>query len=133
MADVLKFSVSGKPEYVKTVRMAVSCFASCAGFDVEAVEDIKVALSEVCNSMVCPEISGAGIYEVSCELDGSRLIVCVEDRGDKGDPRIYRESCGGFSENAGLGLYILRTLMDEVEILSNAEVGTQITMVKYNR
>lgn len=133
MADVLRFSVPGKPEYVQTVRMAVSCFASCAGFDVEAVEDIKVALSEVCNSMICPGESNPGIYEVACELDAGNLIISVEDRGEQGDPKIYRESCGGFSENVGLGLYILRTLMDEVNILSSSRVGTRITMVKYNR
>lgn len=133
MADILRFSVPGKPEYVQTVRMAVSCFASCGGFDVEAVEDIKMALSEVCNSMICPEETDRGMYEVSCELETVKLTISVEDRGEQGDPKIYRESCGGFSENVGLGLYILRTLMDEVKILSNSQVGTQITMVKYKR
>ena len=132
MADVLRFSVPGKPEYVQTVRMAVSCFATSAGFDVEEVEDIKVALSEVCNSMICPDETRRGIYEVTCELDNGTLTITVED-GETGDPKIYRESCGGFSENVGLGLYILRTLMDEVNILSSARVGTRITMVKYGK
>ena len=39
MADLLRFTVPGKPEYVGVVRLAVSSAANTAGFDVEDIED----------------------------------------------------------------------------------------------
>ena len=80
MADIMKLSVPGKPEYVGTVRMAISCLANNAGFDVEAIEDIKVAVSEACNNAICHGKNNNGIYEVSCELEEGRLVVSVIDQ-----------------------------------------------------
>ena len=53
MADLIRFSVPGKPEYVGVVRLAISSAANTAGFDVEDIEDIKVAVSEVCTHVFC--------------------------------------------------------------------------------
>ena len=69
MTDVLKFSVPGKPEYIGTIRLAVSSLANCAGFDIEAVEDIKVAVSEACSNVVCHgKPNREECYEVACEI-----------------------------------------------------------------
>ena len=40
MADLIRFSVPGKPEYVGVVRLAISSAANTAGFDLEDIEDI---------------------------------------------------------------------------------------------
>ena len=45
MADLIRFSVPGKPEYVGVVRLAISSAANTAGFYVEDIEDIKFAVS----------------------------------------------------------------------------------------
>ena len=131
MADIMKLSVPGKPEYVGTVRMAISCLANNADFDVEAIEDIKVAVSEACNNAICHGKNDDGIYEVSCELEEGRLVVSVVDQAGGYDPNGYREPSLTIPKEGGLGLFIIKALMDEVDIFTELGEGTKIKMVKY--
>ena len=133
MADVMKISVPGKPEYVGTVRMAISCLANNAGFDVEAIEDIKVAVSEACTNAICHGKDKNCSYEVSCELEKDKLIVSVADDAGGYDPSRYREPCLAVPKEGGLGLFIIRALMDEVDISTELGTGTKIKMVKYSK
>ena len=133
MTDMIKFSVPGKPEYVGTIRMAISCLANSIGFDVEAIEDIKVAVSEACNNAVCHRNSGNGEYEVYCELSKDRLIVSVIDNGGGYDIETYCEPSLDYPKEGGLGIYIIKALMDEVDIFTEVGIGTRIQMVKYTK
>lgn len=133
MTDMMKFSVPGKPEYVGTIRMAVSCLANSIGFDVEAIEDIKVAVSEACNNAVCHRSRGSGEYEVYCELSEDRLVVSVIDKAGGYDIETYTEPCFENPKEGGLGIYIIRALMDEVDIFTEVGIGTRIQMVKYTK
>ncbi len=129
MSDLLKFTVPGKREYISVVRLAVSSAANAAGFDIEEVEDIKTAVTEVCSNIFCEDDADEPInYQVECELEDGRMIISINDS----------EMCGGqkptqlckcndlpvsimpgeniSSRNAGL--FMLRTLMDEVDIFA---------------
>lgn len=132
MTDILKFSVPGKPEYVGTVRLAVSSLANCAGFDIEAVEDIKVAVSEACTNVVChckPECER--FYEVACEVGEGRIIISVMDHAGGYDLAKYQIPAMDNPKEGGLGIFIIKALMDEVDIFSELGLGTSIKMVKY--
>ena len=134
MTDILKFSVPGKPEYVGTVRLAISSLANCAGFDIEAVEDIKVAVSEACTNVVCHgKPDREECYEVACEVGDERIIIYVIDRAGGYDTAKYQRpvmDCDCPKEG-GLGIFIIKALMDEVDIFSELGMGTSIKMVKY--
>jgi serine/threonine-protein kinase RsbW len=132
MADVLRFTIPGKPEYVRTVRLAISSLAGGAGFDIEAVEDIMMAVSEACSNIVCHGVGAPGAaYEVSCEMFGDRIVILIENAPtaregtahEERRPVSFREGC--------LGLNIIRALMDEVDVISDAGRGTRIQMIKY--
>jgi len=134
MTDILKFSVPGKPEYVGTVRLAISSLANFAGFDIEAVEDIKVAVSEACTNVVCHgKADCERCYEVACEVGEGRIIISVVDHAGGYDTDQYQKpviDCDCPKEG-GLGIFIIKALMDEVDIFSELGMGTSIKMVKY--
>ncbi len=132
MTDLLKFSVPGKPEYVGMVRLAISSLANCAGFDIEAVEDIKVAVSEACNNVVCHGRTNCEkCYEVSCEVGNGRIIISVEDLAGGYDLTKYQLPMMDHPKEGGLGIFIIKALMDEVDIFTELGMGTSIKMVKY--
>lgn len=132
MTDILKFSVPGKPEYVGTVRLAISSLANCAGFDIEAVEDIKVAVSEACTNVVCHgNPNREECYEVACEVGNGRIIISVIDRAGGYDITKYKCPAIDHPKEGGLGIFIIKALMDEVDIFSELGMGTSIKMVKY--
>ncbi len=134
MADKLRLSIPGKPEYVGTVRLAISSLANCAGFDIEAVEDIKVAVSEACTNVVChSNVDREDTYEVACEVGDGRIIISVVDRAGGYDTAKYQKPIMDCEcpKEGGLGIYIIKALMDEVDIFSEIGIGTSIKMVKY--
>jgi serine/threonine-protein kinase RsbW len=132
MTDVLKFSVPGKPEYIGTIRLAVSSLANCAGFDIEAVEDIKVAVSEACSNVVCHgKPNREECYEVACEIGKERITISVIDRAGGYDMSKYQNPTMDNPKEGGLGIFIIKALMDEVDIFSELGMGTSIKMVKY--
>jgi serine/threonine-protein kinase RsbW len=132
MKDRLKFSIPGKPEYVGTVRIAIAQVAGRVGFDIEAIEDIKVAVSEACTNIVCHSHESSNFtYDVVLEIEESKLTILVKDTGvgfgmTDSVPPVSDEMLGG-----GLGLFIIRALMDEVDIQSEPGLGTDIRMIKY--
>lgn len=52
MNDIIKIEFPAKPDYILAVRLAVSAIAERAGFDVEDIEDLKVATAEACMLML---------------------------------------------------------------------------------
>lgn len=136
MKDNFKLMVPGKPEYVSAVRLAVSSLANNVGFDIEAIEDIKVAVSEACTNIVrhgnVEQVEKDIVeYEVACEICDDKITISVEDNGTGYDTENYKEPELPVEEAGGLGIFIIRTLMDEVEVESEIGIGTHIKMVKY--
>ena len=132
MADFLKFSIPQKPEYVGLIRLAISSAANSAGFDIEAIEDIKVAVGEACTNVICHGNSGDyKNFEVECQLEKDRMIICIEDQGHGYKVEDYSEPDLTDPKEGGLGLFIIKSLMDEVDISSKVGEGTKIQMIKY--
>ena len=133
MTDRFALNVPGKPEYVGTVRMTVAHVAGHAGFDIEAIEDIKVAVSEACTNIVLHAHEDTDFtYDVTLELDPpDKLTITVTDTGTGFGVDDYVEPTPGELQESGLGIFIIRALMDEIDITSEPGVGTSLHMVKY--
>jgi serine/threonine-protein kinase RsbW len=127
----MTLSVPGKAEYVSTVRLAISSLAAKAGLDIEAIEDIKVAVSEACSNILChSDIGDDYIYRVECTLHDDKLEIVVEDNGVGFNTNEYQEPDPGCLQVGGLGIYIIKALMDEVHVESEDGAGTLIRMTK---
>lgn len=140
--DLIEMKFPAKAEYVGVIRMTVSGVANRMGFDYETIEDIKVALSEAVTNVV----SHAYLEEESGELTlgfavyEDKLEIMVSDRGesfniadikDRIGPMSAREEMKPVSQirEGGFGLFLINTLMDEVEI--NNQYGVVVLMTKY--
>jgi len=55
-------------EYVGIARLTAAGVANRAGFDIEAIEDIKVSLSEVCNRLIGIKGKCSRTHEVDCKI-----------------------------------------------------------------
>ncbi len=130
MNDTLKFIVPGKPEYIGPVRIAISMIAADLGFDVEAIEDIKVAVSEACSKAICPGAAGLGLYEVTCDVEPKALVISVIDRDGGCQFGEVKDPCVECTKQDGLGLSVLRALMDDVSVYEHAGIGSGIRMTK---
>ena len=131
MVDRLALSVPCKAEYVGTVRMALAHAANNAGFDIDAIDDIKVAVSEACTNVILhSESCESSNFDVIVELDEERLTIVVKDCGTGFGPDEYVPPVLGETGESGLGIFIIKELMDEVDICSEPGKGTKIRMSK---
>jgi serine/threonine-protein kinase RsbW len=135
----VELQVPNRAEFVGVARLAVSAIAARMGFDVDAIEDIKLAVAEACNNAIehgCPVTEGAEMITVRCELTDLGLVITVLDPGDGFDPatatRQHRHGTTTLTER-GLGMLLIESLMDEVDFTSIAGDGTQVRMVKRTR
>ena len=123
-----KLSLPLKAEFVSVARLTVSGIANRAGFDFEAIEDIKVSLSEVCNRMINDmersDYQDDAILGIEFIIsDYSLTINFLIDNG----PEDWVLSVEPDEDNK-LGLLIVQVLMDEFEI--NTEDGYIVSMMK---
>ena len=114
--DNLKFTVPGKPEYLTMVRLAISSIATTAGFDLEAVEDMKTAVSEACKNISCHGFSGfSDKYEVECDVETGRMEIIVRDACDAHTLEKTSPQCRNCPNEGDLGIYVIRSLVNTVE------------------
>lgn len=112
--DIIEIVLPFKAEYVSIARLAVSGVASRMGFDIETIEDIKVAVAEVCNKLVSMGSKLEDHFRIRFEISGKNLGILFLCR-DKSLRRIF----GG--EDDELGISIINALMDNVEFRSDED------------
>ena len=75
------------------------------------------------------------LIEITIEVNARRLVVVIRDSGTRFDPKtIPTPDLAGHVRNGqqhGLGIFLMRSVMDEVEYLFKEGVRNELRMVKY--
>lgn len=129
MRESVNLSLPCKPEYVSVARLTASFVANQMGFDIEAIEDIKLAVGEACNNAVLHS-GNSPTYQLELKNMESSLIIEVKDSGKGFDKEAYKAPELDELQENGLGLFIIKSLMDDVEIQTVEGNGTRIIMSK---
>ena len=117
-------------------RMTVMAFMADMNPTIDELEDVKTAVSEaVTNAIIHGYNDETKQVELSCERDGNKLTVVVEDKG-VGIPNIEEARQPFYTtkpeqERSGMGFAFMEAFMDEIRIASAPGEGTCITMTKY--
>ena len=131
--ETVHISLPSMPEFVSMARLSVASAANVMGFSIDDVEDLKVVVSEACTNALRHGCCNAETYDLYYRLYEDRLEICVEDKGDGYEPDAIEEPLLTGDQVGGFGLFIIKSLMNEVEVVSDKGVGTRITMIKYLR
>ncbi|MEG2757286.1 MAG: ATP-binding protein [Anaerovoracaceae bacterium] len=131
MKDVLKFSLPGKPEYVRVVKLAIGSIGETAGFSMEAIDDIKIAVAEACKNITCHGFDGfSNVYEVECQSGDDEIIVTVSDKSCEHGLEKHIKPCLDCPNEGNLAIYVIKSLMDSVEVIKEKKGNRSIQMVK---
>lgn len=129
--DNLKFIIPGKPEYLTMVRLAISSIATTAGFDLDAVEDMKTAVCEACKNVSCHGFDGfSDKYEVQCNVEKGMIEIIVKDDCDNHTLEKDCKPCQNCPSEGDLGIFVIESLMSEVEYGRGEDGRKSIKMVK---
>lgn len=120
----IELTLPARPENVAVVRHAFGALGDVLELDSQVLSDIKLAITEACTNVVVHayEADADGPMQVTAAIDGDRLTVAVRDQGRGIAPRAD-------SPGLGLGLPLIATLTETVELGRDDDEHTEVRMV----
>ncbi len=131
--------VSSSSENLKIIREFINRIAMKGGFNTEAIEQIELAVDEACTNVIkhAHQYNSKETLELTVKLDNNKIEIIISDKG-KGfnishiakpdiEKSIHEAKAGG------LGIHLMRTLMDEVKFNFNPGKTNKLSLIKYLR
>jgi len=121
---------------LRLIREFVSRIATEAGLEEEDINKIELAVDEASSNVIehaYPDKSRN--IEIEVSFDGGLFQVQVRDKGEGFDPNsVIRPDMKKYIEHyqvGGLGIHLMKSLMDRVEYSINPGKRNQVTLIKY--
>ena len=133
LGRLVRLTIPAKPEYITLSRLALAGLSRVRAFSEETLADLKLALTEACSNSVRHAYGyGDGHVDISFELRDDRLIVEVSDDGTGFELEDGSgDGVGDELTEGGLGIAIIRSIADEVEISGGPDGrGSRLRFVK---
>ena len=132
-----KIRFPSRTDNLEVVRDFVHRLAMKAGFIEEGADQISLAVDEACTNVIkhAHQYNSRRMIDLAVVYDNSQFEIVITDKGGGFDPKKLREpDLSEYIHEAkmgGLGIHLMKTLMDEVNYSFNPGVKNQVTMVKY--
>jgi serine/threonine-protein kinase RsbW len=128
--------VKSKTENLSDIRDFISSNALKAGISTEVIENIMLAVDEACTNIIKHAYKSFpdGEIIIKTEFDKKKFRILIIDYGNSFDPEIvpdpdlqkyYNERKIG-----GLGMYLMKTFMDDVQYVSVPGKYNQVLLSK---
>jgi len=139
MEKLVTLDIPAKGEYVTLARLALTGLLRDQRFSEDAVTDLKLAVTEACTNSLRHAYSGAdrqaGQIHVSFQVMADRVVLVVEDEGnglaeDEGCEDGHVVEPGTLPTEGGMGMCILRAVVDDFLLEQPDEGGMRVTLTK---
>jgi anti-sigma regulatory factor (Ser/Thr protein kinase) len=122
----VEIEIPARSVYVGVVRLAMAALARSAGMGEEAVDDLKIAVSEACTNAVVSNDDAGGDWPVtvSWSVADDRAVIDVSDRGALYDSRDEGGSLDSPAGRVAMSAALMESLVEAVELLPRADGGT---------
>jgi serine/threonine-protein kinase RsbW len=128
--------VKSKTENLSEIRDFVSTNALAAGMPAVTIDNIILAVDEACTNIIkhAYKLSPQGEIIIKIDYDEEKFTITIIDYGKSFEPdrvprpdlqKYYREHRVG-----GLGMYLMKSLMDDVEYISIPGEYNQVLLSK---
>lgn len=132
-----KLVIKSKTDNLSKVREFITSLAQNCGLKNQDIQKIVLAVDEACTNVIkhaynySPE--GEIIIQTKCLSD--KFIVSITDKGNHFDPNLVPEPNLQLfqkeKKKGGLGIFLMRKLMDEVYYRNISNEQNQVELVKY--
>jgi len=130
---------SAKFEFLDEIREFVGDIARAGGFGDKDVYNIQLAADEAASNIIEHAYEGVsdGVLELSCGVKANVITIILVDHGESFDPSEIPmpDLKADLSERkiGGLGIFLMRKLMDEVRYEVKPNKNNVLTMIKRKR
>lgn len=130
---------AAKFEFLDEIREFVGEIARTGGFGDKDVYNIQLATDEAASNIIEHAYEGVsdGVLDLSCGVDKEAIRIVLIDYGDPFDPSAIPmpDLKADLSDRkiGGLGIFLMRKLMDEVQYEPRDDKSNVLTMIKRKR
>ena len=133
----VELRLPSKLGFEKIAMQTAASYAKLLGLDQDRIEDLKTALAEACINAIehgnqCNE---AITLSVVLSTDKTKLEVRVLDQGSGVSRKVSRpdidKKMAGEEDSRGMGMFLIQSLVDEAEWVSNSPNGSYARLVIY--
>ena len=124
-------------ENLYLIREFVIKLAMKAGFSLETQEQIALAVDEACTNVIkhAHKYDAKRVININVILDSQKMTISISDKGKGFDVnKLQTPDLKQFakeSRHGGLGIYLMKTLMDDVQYEFNPGKKNQVQMTKF--
>ena len=132
-----KLKIPSITENLQMIREFVLKIAAKAGFNEETQEQIALAVDEACTNVIkhAHHHDARRLMDIQIQTDANKMKITITDKGRGFDiTRLKDPDVEKFikeSRHGGLGIYLIKTLMDEVDYDFKPGVKNQVQLTKY--
>ncbi len=135
LSNYLRLQFPSKSENESLARITVASFVANLDPTMEELTELKTAVSEaVTNAIIHGYGEQAGEVTIECALFDHTVKVVIEDKGvgiaDIDEARQPMYTSRPELERSGMGMTIMETFVDSIEIESTVGEGTRVTLIK---
>lgn len=135
MSRVCSLRIAAKLENLVAIRQFIEESASALGSDPRAVPDLLLAVDEAATNIIIHGYRGqSGFIEIEVSQMEDSLVICLCDQAPLFDPTQVPPPDLGLPLEmrpaGGLGIYLVRQLLDKVTHSITPDGGNQLMLVK---
>ena len=129
--------IPGQVDNLEIIRNFISGVAKKVGFGDDDANKIELAVDEACTNVIehAYRDDDDKDIDIAIKLDYQKLTVVVTDRGRSFNfKQVEMPNMNSYLAElrvGGLGIYLMKTLMDEVDYQSKPGGKNEVRMVKY--
>jgi serine/threonine-protein kinase RsbW len=134
-----KLRIPSMTDNLQLIRDFVIKIAAKTGFSEENQEQVALAVDEACTNVIkhAHKYNATQPIDILIQTDAAKIKITISDQGSGFDPsslskpdlkKLTKEASHG-----GLGIYLMQTLMDEVDYNFNPGIKNQVQLIKYRQ
>lgn len=134
-----QLTIPSQSDNLAIIRDLVSKVASQVGFNSDEASKIELAVDEACTNVIKHAYANNSdqTIDVVIRIDSKKLSITVSDKGKGFDPEHIKVPNLNDSikegRQGGLGICLMKTLMDKVDFNIRPGSRNQVRMIKYIR
>ena len=135
LKDQIEIRIPSDPRFLKIIRMTVSHLCELLGFSVEEQKSTVLAVDEACTNIIKHAYKGdpEQVIKITFKLLPDGLKVLLRDYGRKADLKQMKSRKLSDVRPGGIGIHLIKSVMDVVKYDNTLEQGNELTLIKYLR
>jgi serine/threonine-protein kinase RsbW len=128
-SSVVELRIPPRAEWAAVARLTVAAVASRLDFSLDDIDDLKLAVAEACTHAIQRSI-GEHPVELIFEAHEDSIVVTVRDSSTSARLESVDDEALADNQIGALGLFIIRSVMDEVDYRVDPRDGGELVMTK---